>query len=216
MYLIEDNDERTVGQLPEIDVVTGDVHRYKALLIDLKDDRVVFGRFEKAAAIALHQERLLLISTLHGHRNSSWPTVLLLVAHSNPQTVTSQIVSERTNTLSIDMSQSIQPSLALDRSTGYLRRHTTSAQWCSSGRDAVVRCSASRRAVLFGSALVGWSLTEATSPAFAAKLPKGFTIIQDKADGYQYLAPFGWQEVDVEGVDSLYKVDIHSPNAVPP
>ena len=113
------------------------------------------------------------------------------------------------------MSQSIQPSLALDRSTGHLRRQPTSVRWCSSGRDAVVRCAASRRAVLFSSALVGWSLIEATPPASAVKLPKGFTAVQDKADGYQYLVPFGWQEIGVEGVDSLYKVDIHLPNAVP-
>ena len=109
----------------------------------------------------------------------------------------------------LDMSQSIQPSLALDRSTGHLRRHTTSVQWCSSWRNAVFRCSASRRAVLFSNAFVSWRLTEATSAAYAAKLLKGFTVVQDKADGYQYLAPFGWQEVDVEGVDSLYKVEIH-------
>jgi len=43
------------------------------------------------------------------------------------------------------------------------------------------------------------------APALAVKIPKGFTIVKDQADGYQFLAPFGWQEVEVEGLDVVYK-----------
>lgn len=39
----------------------------------------------------------------------------------------------------------------------------------------------------------------------AAKAPKGFTPVQDANDGYQFLYPFGWQEVAVTGADVVYK-----------
>lgn len=41
--------------------------------------------------------------------------------------------------------------------------------------------------------------------AFAAKAPKGFNPVQDLNDNYQFLYPFGWQEVAVTGADVVYK-----------
>ena len=33
----------------------------------------------------------------------------------------------------------------------------------------------------------------------------GFLPIKDSQDGYQFLSPFGWQEVAVKGQDVVYK-----------
>lgn len=41
------------------------------------------------------------------------------------------------------------------------------------------------------------------SPGAAA--PRGFNPVQDLNDNYQFLYPFGWQEVTVGGVDVVYK-----------
>eukprot|EP00879_Flechtneria_rotunda_P022742 GHRR01024018.1.p1 GENE.GHRR01024018.1~~GHRR01024018.1.p1 ORF type:complete len:178 (+),score=55.79 GHRR01024018.1:169-702(+) len=41
--------------------------------------------------------------------------------------------------------------------------------------------------------------------AQAAKAPRGFNPVQDLTDNYQFLYPFGWQEVTVKGADVVYK-----------
>lgn len=46
--------------------------------------------------------------------------------------------------------------------------------------------------------------------ALAAKAPSGFTPVIDQTDNYQFLYPFGWQEVTVTGADVVYK-DIVEP-----
>lgn len=35
--------------------------------------------------------------------------------------------------------------------------------------------------------------------------PRGFNPVQDLTDNYQFLYPFGWQEVTVTGADVVYK-----------
>jgi photosystem II oxygen-evolving enhancer protein 2 len=35
--------------------------------------------------------------------------------------------------------------------------------------------------------------------------PRGFNPVQDLNDNYQFLYPFGWQEVSVGGADVVYK-----------
>lgn len=35
--------------------------------------------------------------------------------------------------------------------------------------------------------------------------PRGFNPVQDLNDNYQFLYPFGWQEVTVSGADIVYK-----------
>ena len=40
--------------------------------------------------------------------------------------------------------------------------------------------------------------------------PLGFNAVKDTQDGYQFVYPFGWQEVQVEGQDVVYK-DIIEP-----
>lgn len=35
--------------------------------------------------------------------------------------------------------------------------------------------------------------------------PKGFQLVQDLNDNYQFVYPFGWQEVVVKGTDVVYK-----------
>lgn len=39
----------------------------------------------------------------------------------------------------------------------------------------------------------------------AAEKLQGFNPVLDKGDNYRFLYPFGWQEVDVEGQDVVYK-----------
>lgn len=65
----------------------------------------------------------------------------------------------------------------------------------------------SRRAPLLSLVGIAFSEVLITNPASAAKIPRGFNAVQDKGDGYQFLAPFGWQEVDVKGLDAVYKVN---------
>jgi photosystem II oxygen-evolving enhancer protein 2 len=52
------------------------------------------------------------------------------------------------------------------------------------------------------------ALPSAGQPAAAAKpgkAPRGFNPVQDLNDNYQFLYPFGWQEVSVQGADVVYK-----------
>lgn len=44
----------------------------------------------------------------------------------------------------------------------------------------------------------------------AAKGPPGFNAAKDTQDSYQFIYPFGWQEVSVDGTDVVYK-DIIEP-----
>ncbi|KAK6123133.1 hypothetical protein DH2020_043129 [Rehmannia glutinosa] len=44
-----------------------------------------------------------------------------------------------------------------------------------------------------------------TPTTFAAEAKKGFLSVTDKKDGYNFLYPFGWQEVIVEGQDKVFK-----------
>ena len=55
----------------------------------------------------------------------------------------------------------------------------------------------------------GASLTLLAEQPALAKL-KGFSGVRDTGDGYEFAYPFGWQEVSVSGVDSVYK-DIIEP-----
>ena len=60
-----------------------------------------------------------------------------------------------------------------------------------------------RRQVLEGGALLAVSLL--VPGAAEAKGPKGFLGCKDAGDGYEFLYPFGWQEVSVKGVDAVFK-----------
>ncbi|CAD7700879.1 unnamed protein product [Ostreobium quekettii] len=73
-------------------------------------------------------------------------------------------------------------------------------------RRQIIESSAAALAGSIGLAAVG-------GPAAAddaVKLPKGFNPVRDLNDGYQFLYPFGWQEVVVDGQDAVYK-DIIEP-----
>ncbi|KAL3824728.1 hypothetical protein ACJIZ3_020757 [Penstemon smallii] len=48
-------------------------------------------------------------------------------------------------------------------------------------------------------------LSQQNSATFAAESKKGFLPVTDKKDGYNFLYPFGWQEVIVEGQDKVFK-----------
>jgi len=41
--------------------------------------------------------------------------------------------------------------------------------------------------------------------AASAKGLKGFVGCKDAGDGYEFVYPFGWQEVSVKGVDAVFK-----------
>lgn len=64
---------------------------------------------------------------------------------------------------------------------------------------------ATRRDVLqLGAAVLSAALLPSAA-AQAAKAPRGFNPVQDLNDNYQFLYPFGWQEVTVSGADIVYK-----------
>ncbi|KAM1019936.1 hypothetical protein ACFX13_041991 [Malus domestica] len=50
------------------------------------------------------------------------------------------------------------------------------------------------------------SATSTCSPSqVAAENIKGFLPVTDKKDGYEFVYPFGWQEVTIEGQDKVFK-----------
>ncbi|VVA12405.1 PREDICTED: photosystem [Prunus dulcis] len=63
-----------------------------------------------------------------------------------------------------------------------------------------------RRQVLTAGTIASWVfLTNQHSVSFAAENKKGFLPVTDKTDGYEFVYPFGWQEVTVEGQDKVFK-----------
>ncbi|CAN1798314.1 PsbP-like protein 1, chloroplastic [Linum perenne] len=49
------------------------------------------------------------------------------------------------------------------------------------------------------------SLLQNNSTSFAAENKKGFLSVTDQKDGYSFLYPFGWQEVEIQGQDKVFK-----------
>ncbi|KAF8068441.1 PU1 [Scenedesmus sp. PABB004] len=75
---------------------------------------------------------------------------------------------------------------------------------CVAAAAAQQQPEASRRQLLqLGAALASSGLLPAA--AQAAKAPRGFNPVQDLTDNYQFLYPFGWQEVSVGGADVVFK-----------
>ncbi|KAB1217956.1 PsbP-like protein 1, chloroplastic [Morella rubra] len=63
-----------------------------------------------------------------------------------------------------------------------------------------------RRQVLAIGTVAPWLfLVNPNSKSFAAESKKGFLPVVDNKDGYQFLYPFGWQEVVIEGQDKVFK-----------
>eukprot|EP00954_Amorphochlora_amoebiformis_P027599 1386445-Amorphochlora_amoeboformis.AAC.2 len=75
-------------------------------------------------------------------------------------------------------------------------------------RHASSRCMASRRNTLEGGLIA--TLGALTARPSLAKAPKGFSQYKDTGDKYEFLYPFGWEEIYVKGTDILYK-DIIEP-----
>ncbi|XP_062156425.1 psbP-like protein 1, chloroplastic isoform X1 [Alnus glutinosa] len=48
-------------------------------------------------------------------------------------------------------------------------------------------------------------LVNQNSKSFAVETKKGFLSVTDKKDGYEFIYPFGWQEVVIEGQDKVFK-----------
>lgn len=60
-----------------------------------------------------------------------------------------------------------------------------------------------RRQTLLGTG--SFTIFAISGSANAAKAPSGFQVVLDTFDNYQFLYPFGWQEVSVTGQDCVYK-----------
>ncbi|XP_008233568.1 PREDICTED: psbP-like protein 1, chloroplastic [Prunus mume] len=89
------------------------------------------------------------------------------------------------------------------RSNSFLVRaeHTPASSTCSPSQDR-----SRRRQVLAAGTIASWVfLTNQHSVSFAAENKKGFLPVTDKTDGYEFVYPFGWQEVTVEGQDKVFK-----------
>ncbi|KAM1162190.1 hypothetical protein ACFX1Q_002003 [Malus domestica] len=72
---------------------------------------------------------------------------------------------------------------------------------CSPSQDR-----SGRRQVLAAGTVASWVLlTNQHSVSFAAENKKGFIPVTDKKDGYEFVYPFGWQEVTIEGQDKVFK-----------
>lgn len=73
--------------------------------------------------------------------------------------------------------------------------------------SVAMAATTSRRQMLASLPVVAGAMM--AQPALAGA-PKGFKVQRDPYDGYQFLYPFGWQEVSVDGQDVLFK-DIIEP-----
>ncbi|KAK6123157.1 hypothetical protein DH2020_043105 [Rehmannia glutinosa] len=63
-----------------------------------------------------------------------------------------------------------------------------------------------RQLLAMGITIAPWLFFCQQAPTtFAAEAKKGFLSVTDKKDGYNFLYPFGWQEVIVEGQDKVFK-----------
>ncbi|KAK9913419.1 hypothetical protein M0R45_037237 [Rubus argutus] len=89
------------------------------------------------------------------------------------------------------------------RSMSFLVRaeQAPSSSTCSPSQDR-----SGRRQVLAAGTIVSWaSLINQHSVSFAAENKKNFQLVSDKKDGYEFVYPFGWQEVTIEGQDKVFK-----------
>ncbi|XP_074304658.1 psbP-like protein 1, chloroplastic [Silene latifolia] len=62
-----------------------------------------------------------------------------------------------------------------------------------------------RQLLAFGTCFPGILLFTETPSSFAAEPRKNFLSVSDKKDGYEFLYPFGWQEVAIQGQDKVFK-----------
>ncbi|KAL9243315.1 hypothetical protein vseg_017217 [Gypsophila vaccaria] len=62
-----------------------------------------------------------------------------------------------------------------------------------------------RKLLALGSSFPGILLFAEAPISFAAESRKGFLSASDKKDGYEFLYPFGWQEVAIDGQDKAFK-----------
>ncbi|CAA0840636.1 PsbP-like protein 1- chloroplastic [Striga hermonthica] len=63
-----------------------------------------------------------------------------------------------------------------------------------------------RQLLAIGTTIAPWLFFCQQIPtSFAAETKKGFLLVTDRKDGYNFLYPFGWQEVIVEGQDKVFK-----------
>ncbi|KAM7271923.1 hypothetical protein ACFE04_031137 [Oxalis oulophora] len=63
-----------------------------------------------------------------------------------------------------------------------------------------------RRQIVAAAAVAPWFLLLNQTPAsFAAENKKGFLPVTDNKDAYEFLYPFGWQEVSIAGQDKVFK-----------
>ncbi|XP_016463766.2 psbP-like protein 1, chloroplastic [Nicotiana tabacum] len=88
------------------------------------------------------------------------------------------------------------------RGPGFIRSEQVSEVSISSCQDRPGR----RQFLAMGSTIAPLLLMSYQTPtSFAAESKKGFLPVTDKKDGYNFVYPFGWQEVVVEGQDKVFK-----------
>lgn len=88
--------------------------------------------------------------------------------------------------------------------------------WGDTNTQAVLEGRGSRRQVLtsVGAALTGIIASngafETASPMGGAAMAADFAVVTDAKKGYVFAYPFGWQEVQVDGQEAVYKDVIES------
>eukprot|EP00472_Partenskyella_glossopodia_P011088 CAMPEP_0197536426 /NCGR_PEP_ID=MMETSP1318-20131121/53834_1 /TAXON_ID=552666 /ORGANISM="Partenskyella glossopodia, Strain RCC365" /LENGTH=253 /DNA_ID=CAMNT_0043094313 /DNA_START=52 /DNA_END=813 /DNA_ORIENTATION=+ len=88
------------------------------------------------------------------------------------------------------------------------RRHALPRDVMAKSSCEQQEISVNRRNILGGGLMSG--LSALAGPSFAKIAVKGFQEHKDTSDKYQFLYPFGWEEIYVKGTDILYK-DIIEP-----
>ncbi|XP_018836531.1 psbP-like protein 1, chloroplastic [Juglans regia] len=80
------------------------------------------------------------------------------------------------------------------------------AQAATSSTGSLSQDRPGRRQMLAVGTVAPWVVIfNQNSKSFAAETKKGFLPVTDKKDGYEFLYPFGWQEVVIEGQDKVFK-----------
>eukprot|EP00245_Coleochaete_scutata_P007545 TRINITY_DN2299_c0_g1_i1.p1 TRINITY_DN2299_c0_g1~~TRINITY_DN2299_c0_g1_i1.p1 ORF type:complete len:256 (-),score=47.00 TRINITY_DN2299_c0_g1_i1:505-1272(-) len=91
-------------------------------------------------------------------------------------------------------------------SQGQSRRGKAQVSACANETSSQAADSLPRRQMIAAfTALLAANASSTGSANAAGGIPKGFQVLQDPADGYQFLYPFGWQEVLVKGQDVVFK-----------
>jgi photosystem II oxygen-evolving enhancer protein 2 len=105
----------------------------------------------------------------------------------------------------VQVAHSSSPNVRSNRRGVRVMAAQISRQNNAASEDAAVHPSRRQIVMLPSSSLIYAGALTLLSGEQAAQAKGGFEVVRDQQDAYQFLYPFGWQEVSVQGQDVVYK-----------